>query len=273
MSYYCDDVTGKRVLLVVSSCRELWMLDQQLTGTELEKTAAIISRSHDAGAPEDWKQVEFWSGWAAVFFLQSNNSSSEQVARCLIRYCRREVFRVRIPQGMGGSWIEYFLSGGTVVSFIELQKTAPVLSHPAPGDADSVEQVGDFAAKPVNINCAFVNGYLYYPFTVERRQVEKSERRGGDTISRVVTSYVTKVVRSDGAVLDVTKLAAPRGTPRERQVLALTDGTRIEKEPQTSHYATWRLESIQAFIRALQGNRPAPHRPLKELLSSRQKVL
>jgi hypothetical protein len=60
-----------------------------------------------------------------------------------------------------------------------------------------------------------------------------------------VTSYITKVVRSDGTVLDIVRLAAPRGTPRERQVLALTDGTRIEKEPQLSHYATWELDSIQ----------------------------
>jgi hypothetical protein len=167
---------------------------------------------------------------------------------------------------MGSSWVEYFLSGGTAVSFIELQKTAPVLSCPAPRDAGSLEQVGDFAVKPANINGAFVNGYLYYPFTVERREMEKTERGGGDATRRVVTSYVTKVVRSDGAVLDVTKLASPRGTPRERQVLALTDGTRIEKEPQISHYATWQLESIQSFIRALQGNRLAPHRPLNELL-------
>jgi hypothetical protein len=92
MTYYSGDITGKRALLVVSSCRELWVLNQQLTGTELEKTAAIISRSHEAGVPEEWKQVEFWSGWSAVFFLQGDNNSCEQVAHCLMRYCQRKSF-------------------------------------------------------------------------------------------------------------------------------------------------------------------------------------
>ena len=81
-----------------------------------------------------------------------------------------------------------------------------------------------------------------------------------------MASYVTKVLRSDGAVLEVVRLAAPRGTPRDSQVLALTDGTRLEREPQFSHYATWQLGSIQSFITAMQSRESAPHRPLGEIL-------
>lgn len=47
----------------------------------------------------------------------------------------------------------------------------------------------------------------------------------------------------------------------------MTDGTRVEREPQFSHYATWRLGSIQAFIAATQSKSPAPHRSLRELLA------
>jgi hypothetical protein len=49
-------------------------------------------------------------------------------------------------------------------------------------------------------------------------------------------------------------------------VLALTDGTRIEREPQPNHYATWQLASLQGFIRAMQSGQSPPHRPLGELL-------
>lgn len=171
------------------------------------------------------------------------------------------------------------LTGGLVQSavadnqddFLKASDTAEqsgVLLEAAQASSDGAsESVGEFAVGPVNINGAFVNGHLYYPFTIERREIEEVRRKGASPVKRLVTSYITKVVRSDGTVLDVIRLAAPRGTPRERQVLALTDGTRVEKEPQFSHYATWRLSSIQTFIAAMRSEALEPHRPLKEILA------
>jgi hypothetical protein len=176
--------------------------------------------------------------------------------------------RVRVPEYVGEGWINFFLRGGTGEQLADLIERAPTMSVPVPLGAGALGHVGEFAAGPVNINGAFANGYLYYPFTVERREVERVERKGqeGETAGRVVTSYVTKVLRSDGAVLDIVRLAAPRGTPSGKRVLALTDGTRIEREPQPNHYATWQLASLQGFIKAMQGGQPPPHRPLDELL-------
>jgi hypothetical protein len=267
-TYYSGDVAGKSILLVAASCRELWALDQHLEGTEFGRSVVVIAPSHGSGLPVEWKKSEFWAGWAKVIFVHSDAVRHTQTPRVLIRHCGREVFRARVPENMGHCWTEFFLAGGSAEQFIELLKTAPAFSDPTPKSSGPRESVGDFGVNAVNINGAFVNDHLYYPFTIERREVEKVERvRGGGGTGRLVASYVTKVVRSDGAVLDVVKLAAPRGTPRERQVLALTDGTRIEKEPQFSHYATWQFDSIQAFINAAQHNRPAPHRPLKELIA------
>jgi hypothetical protein len=266
-TYYSGDVTTKTILLVADNCLELWILDQHLKGTEHEETTVIISPSHPSCIPDEWKTEEFWSRWAAVFFVQGNAGGNEKTIRRLARYCLRDIFRVCIPNDMGQNWIEFFRLGGTADRFIELQRTSTLLSSSAPKEDERKDQVGEFAANPVNINGAFVNGYLYYPFTVERREMEASGRGNGPKGRQLVASYVAKIVRSDGAVLDVIRLASPRGTPRERQVLALTDGTRVEKEPQPSHYASWQLVSIQRFIRDMHGGSGPSHRPLKDLLS------
>lgn len=266
-SYYSDSPEGRTLLLVVSNCMELWVLDQHLRGTLSEKDICIITTSHELRVPDEWRGVEFWSGWTAVYFAQRTDIAGERLAQDLSRFCGRDILRVRVPTNMGQSWMEFFLRGGTPELLTDVMRNAPVLwslppvTEPAPGE------LGEFSVNPVNVNGAFVNGNLYYPFTVERRELEKVRRRGEKAATCLVTSYVTKVVRSDGAVLDVVRLAAPRGTPRERQVLALTDGTRIKKEPEPNHHATWQLDGIQAFIKAMQSRLPPPHRPLQELAS------
>lgn len=265
-TYYSGPVIGKSLLFVAEGCKDLWILDQHLTGTPLGKKTIIISSSHGSGIPEEWKETSFWSSWSGVYFGHDNDDAGEQMARLLVRFCGREARRSRVPESMGKDWTDFFKSGGSIEQFAELLETAPAVSAPAPEGEGATSSLGEFAANPVNINGAFVNGHLYYPFTVERRELEKVRRKDGPGDERMVASYITKVLRSDGAVLDIVRLAAPKGTPHEKRVLALTDGTRIEKEPQPSHYATWQLESLQRFIKALQSRQPAPHRPLGQLL-------
>jgi Protein of unknown function (DUF3631) len=266
-TYYSGPAARKSILLVADDCFDLWVLDQRLTGTGLGDNCVIVAPSHGPSVPSEWKLPAFWSRWSSVYFVQRSDASGDLAARALGRFCAREVLRVCVPEGKGRGWTEFFLAGGTSEEFEALVRNASVLSSVATDDLASTEQSGEFAVNPVNINGAFVNGHLYYPFTVERREMEEVTRKGRARSARLVTSYVTKVVRSDGAVLDIVRFPAPKGTPHERQVLALTDGTRIEKAPQPSHYATWQLDSIQSFIRATQGRRPAPHRPLKSLLA------
>lgn len=266
-TYYSGPVSKKGILFVAEGCKDLWILDQCLAGTPLENDIIIVSSSHGSGIPDEWKDAHFWSPWSAVYFGHDNDKAGEQIARTLIRFCGREVYRVRVPEGMGKDWTDFFKGGGTAAQFGSLLENAPTVSDPAPEREGGKDKVGEFAAQPMNINGAFVNGHLYYPFTVERRELERVESRDGARTERVVTSYVTKVLRSDGAVLDVVRLPAPKGTSYEKRVLALTDGTRVEKEPQPSYYATWQLDSLQLFIRSLQSSRPAPHRPLSALLT------
>lgn len=267
LTYYSGAVAGKTTLLVVDNPWQLWVLDQHLRGTELAERVVVICPSYGRSIPDEWKSSDFWSGWADVYFLHANTSHSDLTFRPLLRYCSREIFRVATPDQDCPGWDKFFGAGGTPEQFVELFIHATVFSDPPPKSEADADTLGEFAVSPVNINGAFVNGHLYYPFTIERREVEEVGHGGGGSVRRLVASYVTKVVRSDGAVLDFVRLAAPRGTPRDRQVLALTDGTRVEREPLFSHYATWQLGSIQSFITAMQSAAPAPHRQLGQLLA------
>jgi hypothetical protein len=267
-TYYSNSIAGKSILFVTEGCKDLWVLDQHITGDPLASRMVLISSSHGSGIPAEWRTPAFWASWEIVYFGHDNDQAGEQMARNVVRFCGREALRARVPEERGKDWTDFFKAGGTVEQFCHLLASAAAVSDPAPERAMTPDAVGEFAANPVNINGAFVNGYLYYPFTVERREVEKSESKNGTIIERMVTSYVTKVLRSDGSVLDIVMLPAPRGTPHERRVLALTDGTRIEREPQPSYYATWQLESLQSFIRSMQDKKSRSlHRSLREILT------
>lgn len=265
-TYYSCAIAGKSTIFVAEGCKDLWMLDQHLAGTSSGREIAIISSSHGSGIPAEWKTSAFWESWDTVYFGHDSDGAGDQMARHLVRFCGREVRRARPPDMRGKDWTDFFKTSGTIEQFFELLNSAPIVTGPMPQSRGKPDQLGEFAAQPVNINGAFVNGYLYYPFTVERREVEATQSRDGTFSERLVTSYITKVLRSDGSVLDIVMLPAPKGTPHEKRVLALTDGTRIEKEPQPSYYATWQLESLQGFIKSTQSKSEPSHRPLHELL-------
>lgn len=194
-TYYSGNVAGKSILLVADGTWQLWALDQHLRGTDLGRRAAIVCSSHGLRIPGGWKWPEFWAGWAAVYFAHSNTEICEQAAHTVLRHCGCEVFRLRPPGSGGPGWDDFFRAGGTAGQFAELLECAPVFTDPAPKNADDADPSGEFAVSPVNINGAFVNGHLYYPFTIERREVEEVERSGVGKVRRLVSSYVTKVVR------------------------------------------------------------------------------
>ena len=264
--YFSAPIIGRQILFVVDSCQELWLLDQHLADSPLRDELVVAISSHYGGIPVEWKTTEFWAPWAKVYFGHHTDDIGQKRARDIARLCGREIFRIVVPEDMGRDWVAYFLSGGTAEQLSNLLKTAPAVSSPQPSEEVSSDRLGEFAVAPVNINGAFVRGCLYYPFNVEKRELETVGRKGHELISRVVTSYVTKVLRSDGVILDIVRLAAPKGTSLERRVLALTDGTRIEKEPQPGHHTTWQLDSLHDFIKAVQSGKAAPHRPIREIL-------
>jgi hypothetical protein len=268
LTYWSESLRNKESLIVVGNSLELWLLHQRLAETLHANKIVLICSSHENEIPHEWLSTEFWRSWRKVYFSHSKSEVSEHRIKELIRACGREAKRLSPPES-GETWSAYFETAeGTPDHFLMLMRDAPAISDSPPQSdiRETPDTVGDFVAKPININGAYVNGFLYYPFTVEHRSLEVVKDKGGSAKECIVTSYKTKVVRSDGAVLDITLLPAPRGTPRERRVLALTDGTRIERDPQLSHNSTWHLQSIQGFIESTRQKKPASHRPLRELL-------
>jgi hypothetical protein len=266
-TYHHGDVVGKVKLFVAGNCQDLWVIDQHLSLCEHGGKILVVTSTHGDALPDEWMIPAFWASWGDIYLGLTNDGIAERLIDKINRRCGREARRVRIPQEMGRTWADFFLAGGNAERFEKLLDDAELIPGPQPLATENMEQPGEFAANPININGAFANGYLYYPFTVERRELWRRSTKGANTAGELVTSYVTKIVRSDGAVLDIVRLPAPKGTPPSRQVLALTDGTRIEREPQPTHYATWQLESIQEFIKDAQNGTPTSHRPLKELLA------
>lgn len=76
---------------------------------------------------------------------------------------------------------------------------------------------------------------------------------------------ITQIVRSDGDILTPKEMPFPAGTPEEDRIIALEDGTIITSIPRPEDYATWRTESINAYIARVRDNED-PHRPFGEIM-------
>jgi hypothetical protein len=125
---------------------------------------------------------------------------------------------------------------------------------------------GYYEDRRININGGFTGGSMYYPFTV--RQVSSSpdaSDSGRGSGSQKVSRYVTRVVRSDGAILCISEDPAPPGTPHEDRVLTLDDGTEISRVPEPDMFCTWKLASIQDFCRRIANGR-APSRAIGDII-------
>jgi len=92
-------------------------------------------------------------------------------------------------------------------------------------------QDGGHAVIPVDVSRAYVNGRLYVPFRALESQTEQVSGPDGKTGERTVGRYRTLVLRSDGVVCTFSYLPAPRGTPKQDRVLALSDGTLLSRPP------------------------------------------
>lgn len=246
-------------LLVVPSVVDLWLLAQTLG--ENYPSLVVASPSRPGGTVVEWASPRFWRGWDRVVLGLSGSVAEDDLALAIGRVADRELHRCQPPSGE--SWADLVRMGGSAAELRGLIADARPFSPVAPLPAVTApELLGDHEADPVAIEGAFVNGRMHYPVTVERRELEA---HGGGM--EIVQRYVTRVLRSDGALLDVERLPAPRGTPAGGRIVAMSDGTRIVSVPQPGRFGTWRFPSIRNFIDARsRGDVPA-HRGLGRLLA------
>lgn len=262
LSYWSEVASPALPLVVAPDVPTTWLLAQNLFGDDV-LPAVVLTRTHGRDVPMEWLEPSFWSGWPSVTVL-ADGAGNEALGDEVARSANREVRRLECPDGK--AWRDALREGMSAADFQARLAAAGPWRCPNDEDEAAVLEEGDFAFEPVKIANAFLDGNLYYPFLVEERSRQSATGREGERRT-LVAGYAVRVLRSDGAVLKVGTLPAPRGAPEGARVFALSDGTRVDGEPAVSRYASWSFASINRFVRIRTAAQGTLHRPLALLAS------
>ncbi|MCP1674170.1 hypothetical protein J2T57_001272 [Natronocella acetinitrilica] len=119
----------------------------------------------------------------------------------------------------------------------------------ADGDADAGSALlppyeGRAAYRPIDVNCAYHNGALYYPVqTLVGRHI--ADKSGESFFAEQVE---TVVIRSDRQVLTARTSEAPDDVNSAQHVLRLSDGTLIDRMPKANSHGTWEWDAINDYL-------------------------
>lgn len=255
LSYWTDVASPALPLIVAPDVPTAWLLAQTLDGDAL--AAVVLTRSHGRELPLEWHDARFWSGWPSVAVL-AEGTGGEPFGDEVARVAGREMLRLVAPEGE--DWRSALVEGMSAADLRARLAAAGPWCVPEPETVEG-QEVGDFAFEPVNISNAFIDGQLFYPFLVEERSLQSATGRPGER-ETLVAGYAVRVLRSDGKVLRVGALPAPRGASEGARVCALSDGTRIVGEPAVSRSASWSFASINRYVRVRTTGKGMLHRPL-----------
>jgi hypothetical protein len=247
-TYYADAIGDQKSVFVCEGAKDIWRHWQALQGSPLASDLLLITSTHGSAFPEEWKNPAFWAKWETIFFGQDNDEAGNLVASKLAELIGRDARRVLVPKWYGKDWTDFWQSGGDLNEFSQLLDDAPIVSLLVNPEDEDVGGYGRFAYKPVNINGAFHNGHLYCTVQTLNRGVDVVRKENGDEVVQTVERLETVVVRSDRTVHSAVWAPAPKGTRDKERVLRLTDGTLIDREPQTNKYGTWSWPSIKAYL-------------------------
>jgi hypothetical protein len=259
-TYYGQSAAGKSRVFVCQRALDLWRHWQAVEAVESASDLLLICSTHETAFPAEWREPRFWARWETVYLGFDGDVAGEALAASLSELAGKDVRRVVVPLSYGKDWTEFWQGGADMTEFAALLRDAPVFSLTVQGAADGEPGYGRFAYKPVNINGAFHNGHLYYTAQILNRGVVVTAE-GGANVARDVERLETVVVRSDRTVHTAVFTDAPKGTRERDRVLRLTDGTLIDREPQSNRYGTWSWPSIKAYLDGKSGARP-----LREIL-------
>ena len=262
-----------RILFICEGLKDVWRQWQGLKLAGLTDEIMLVSSSHGSVYPEEWKDSRFWMGWEKVYLGQDNDDpdpntgkyAGDEIARGLLPYLGREALRVRTPKEFGKDWTDFWQNGGNLDIFRALLSQAVVECGSEVQAVDGWDYAnmgfGSYTYKPIDINGAYVRGHLYYPAQIWTIVPDEKTGLAAEELQNIV-------VRSDGTRHHAIYAHALPGTPLNKRVLKLTDGTPIKKEPVASDKHSWTYDSIQAYL-----NGTARVRPLQEILREILQVL
>lgn len=237
LSYWSPDGPNEGLLLIAADPLVVWLI-QELIG-EGTTFGRRLSPSHPGTLPVEWNDARFWEGWTDIVLL--SEEASDHLAR-QVRELGIPGLRETFPHG-ARSWAQLLRSGISLPDFrARVDQAAPV--ETVVGAQSDLE--GDFDFVPVEVGSAYCGGSMYYPYRVEERRLE-ALGSGRGTRKILVQGYATRVLRSDGQILTVETLPAPADARPEERVLALSDGTRIVREPDVADASSWSFSSIKAY--------------------------
>lgn len=266
-TYWATPSEGRQDLLIVEGARDAWRVWQEIQGSELEDSLAIITSTHGSVIPEDWKQPTFFAGWRRVYLGQDADDTGDKLAQQVRELTHREALRARPPEGHK-DWTDWLNSGASSSDFAVLLKVAPVLDEPLVETTTphASNAPGYYAAEAVEINGAWTRGHLYYPYRVLSKTIDEKKQEHH--------KYETLVLRSDGQAFSVRYLPAPEGTPLSDRVLALGDGTYVRRRPVVdADRQSFRLPAINRFRQARKQGRSALSQPPERLLEDVERQL
>jgi hypothetical protein len=247
-TYYSAPMNSQKNIFVCEGAKDVWRHWQALQGSALAGDLLLITSTHGSAFPDEWKDPAFWSRWETVYFGQDNDEAGEHAASKLAGYIGRDARRVLVPKWFGKDWTDFWQSGGDIGEFSQLLEEAPVVSLHVQREGDDSQGYGRFAYRPININGAFHNSHLYYTVQTLNRGVDITRKETGEEVVHDVERLETVVVRSDRTVHSAMWAPAPKGTRERDRVLRLSDGTLVDREPQTNKYGTWSWPSIKAYL-------------------------
>lgn len=261
LSYWSAPASASLPLLVVEDALTLWSLHQAIVSTGASDIL-VLAPSHPGDVPFEWTCERFWADWPSVTLLVPRGDLPSQLAA--VGTCAgRDVVTLEMPDG-AKSWHEQLRAVGDRDGLHRILMPASGASARGSAAASDGPEVGFFPYEPVDLASTFLEGNLYYPFKVERRQREVPDGvRGG--MPTLVLDYTVRVLRSDGRVLDIEELPSSGNVSAGDRVLALADGTRILRRPEPSDFSSWRFASIAGYARRVGSGRDAPHRPLARI--------
>jgi hypothetical protein len=256
-AYYADPAGERQSVFVCEGAKDVWRHWQALQGSKFDGQLLLITSTHGSSIPEEWKNPAYWTRWEHVYLAQDNDEAGDFMATKLASYIPREARRVVVPRWYGKDWTDFWQSGGTLEEFEGLLEEALPLSQSVRrGEEADLGGPGRYAYAPIDINGAFHNGHLYYTAQTLKREVEMVRDDSGEDVVAVFEELETVVIRSDRTVHSSVWSKARRGVAQKNQVLRLSDGTLIDREPQPNKYGTWSWKSINDYLQGKSRTRP-----------------
>ncbi|MFC3125122.1 bifunctional DNA primase/polymerase [Pseudoroseomonas globiformis] len=255
-TFYATPQTGQGTV-VVCDMPDLWRLWQELDAGDGGTAPQIVASSSAEGCPPEWDEPGFWDRWDEILVASPDDERGDALAVQVHRSAGKPVRRLRPP---GESWRGAFAAGAAAADFQAAAAAAEPMVDSARVEDDG--KPGRKAFRPLDIGRAFHNGHLYYAVETLFSRVENDENGNPELRER----RDTVVIRSDGQMLHSVAMPAPKGTPPDRRVMRLSDGTLIDSEPKAPAHPSWSWPSIQRWLDAKKRGEAVQHRPFDAIL-------